>query len=323
MQDGRSTEPNGILNGRIIEFKYDYCLIPIMAAKKNSWVTIIIIFAVLFLIASIFSQAVGLLSDGSGLSAGNVAVIKVEGPVVIGEGRFFDEPVASSERIIAQIDEAELQGVKAYIFDINSPGGSGVASYEIAERIKELNVSTVAVIRDMGTSGAYWVATAADTIFANPLSMTGSIGVIGSYLDFSGLMADYNVSYERLVAGKYKDMGIPFRELTADERDILQDKLDVMHDYFIKVVAKNRGLSEKQVREFADGSYLLGSEALELGLIDRLGTPRDAVKFLEEEIGEPVLLAHFEYQTSLIDVLSSFGSTKLSLNSQNGYFGDI
>src|SRR3989338_9125423 len=149
---------------------------------------------------------------------GNVAVIEIKGIILAEDADFLFDDGASSTDIAKLIRKAnENERIKAIIFEINSPGGSAVASDEIANEIKKVNKTTVAWIREVGASGGYWVASSTGHIIANRMSITGSIGVIGSYLEFAGLLDKYNVTYRRMALGKYKDMGSPFKEQTQEE----------------------------------------------------------------------------------------------------------
>lgn len=256
---------------------------------KNSTIVIIVL---LGFFALVMMSLIGLLSlvmmgAGEPIQDGNVAIIPIKG-VITGESMdgLFVENVASSKAIVNMIEKAnEDSEIVAIIFEINSPGGSPVASEEIAAAIKETNKTTVAWIREVGASGAYWIASSCDTIIANRMSITGSIGVISSYLDFSGLINDHNVSYQRLVAGKYKDIGSPFRELSIEEEKILQGQLDKIHEFFIEEVANNRGLSIEETKIVANGLFYIGHDAKENGLVDILGGKREAVKYIEKKHG--------------------------------------
>jgi len=150
-------------------------------------------------------------------------------------------------------------------------------------KIKSIDKPTVSVIRDVGASAAYWVATSTDRIYANRLSLTGSIGVIGSYLDFSDFIEEYNISYQRYVSGEFKDMGSPFKEPTKKEMGLFQDLINKMKEFFVNEVADNRNMTYEKVSELADGRIFLGIEAKELGLIDETGTKQDVVHYLETE----------------------------------------
>jgi protease-4 len=249
--------------------------------------------------------AAALFSDD--VVTGNVAVIAIEGPIMVAGGDPFGDVVSSSTEIAAEIDEAASEpSIKAIVLMINSPGGSAVASDEIAQAVKdarEQNITVVAVIREVGASGAYWIASSTDHIVANRMSITGSIGVIGSYLEFDEFIKDWNVSYNRLVAGERKDIGDPFMNLSSADRAFLQGKLNRIHAYFIDEVAANRGLPRDSVAAVADGSFLLGVEALELGLIDELGGKTEAVLYVERIIGEEAELVEYGPETTWIDEL--------------------
>lgn len=243
--------------------------------------------------------------DGSKL--GNVAIIPIVGVITANGGKVFGgEETASSREITVFIEEAEKNShVEAIVLEINSPGGSAVASDEIAAAVKKSKKPVIALIREIGASGGYWVASAADHIVANRMSITGSIGVISSYLEFSGLMADYNVTYQRMVAGDLKDLGTPYRPLQNEERNILQGKLNKIHDFFIQEVAENRGLEESAVREVATGEFYLGIEAINFGLVDQLGDLETVKKYLLDIYQitsfQPIV---YQKEISLLELLS-------------------
>src|SRR3989338_1810893 len=222
-----------------------------------------------YTIASVLSFIFG----EEAILSGNVALIPVSGTIMVGNGDgLFEDSIANSKDLIDNIKKASANPeIKAILLDINSPGGSAVASQEVAREVKRVNKTVYAFIREQGTSGAYWIASSANKIVSEELALTGSIGVISSYLDFSGLLADYNVSYQRLIAGKYKDIGTPFRKLSKEEEVMLQKRLDIIHDYFINAVADNRKLPKEKVRDLATGMFYLGIEAKEMGLVDELG----------------------------------------------------
>jgi protease-4 len=129
----------------------------------------------------------------------------------------------------------------------------------------------VALVKESAASGAYWVASSSDLIIADELSIIGSIGVIGSYLQFSGLMDKYGVEYERLVAGDVKDLGSPYKELSKEEKALLQSRINEIQKYFLNDVTNSRKLSKESVAKISDGSFYLGIEAKQLGLIDEFG----------------------------------------------------
>ncbi len=237
---------------------------------------------------------------------GNVAVIEITGIIIAEEdtGLLFDD-VSSSDEITKLIRKADKNDrIKAIIFEINSPGGSAVASDEIALEIKKINKTTVAWIREIGTSGAYWIASSTDYVIANRMSITGSIGVISSYLGFSGFLEEHNITYERLVAGRLKDLGSPFKELTEEERALFEKSLDAIHDYFVDEIAKNRNLRKSDVKKIATGMFYLGVEAKELGLVDELGSREEVINYIEKQIGEETDLVEYKKEKGFLGSLS-------------------
>lgn len=242
--------------------------------------------------------------DGS--KAGNVALIPIEGEITGNGAQGFSASSVSSKDIVEFIEDADKDmQIKVLLLEINSPGGSAVASDEIAAAAKKAKKPVVALIREAGASGAYWIASASDHVIANRMSITGSIGVLSSYLEFSGLMQNYNVSYERLVAGENKDMGTPYKKLTVQEKAIMQQKLDKIHQFFIEEVAANRNLEVSTIRKIATGEFFLGVEALELGLVDELGGKEEAELFIQENYGlQEIDYVRYEPQTGFFELFS-------------------
>ena len=263
--------------------------------------------AFLTILAFIFTGFVSLFMSDEGSFGGNVALIPVKGIILAdGDRDFLIGSIASSTDIIEQIEKADSNpGIKAIIFEINSPGGAPVASEEIASAVKEINKTTVAWIREVGASGGYWVASASDYVVASRMSLTGSIGVIASYLEFAGFLEDHNVTYRRLVAGQYKDIGSPLKEITSSEELLLQKSINQIHDFFVDDVAKNRGLTKQQTIRISDGLFYTGSEAKELGLVDALGSKKEAVEYIEEELGITAEIVEYKKEKGLLDVLGS------------------
>ncbi len=215
-------------------------------------------------------------------------VIPIYGTITLdgGDSNFLSSSEhTTTDDIVKKIAAAAADpAVKGVLFEINSPGGSAVASKEIADAISALNKTKYSVIREVGASGAYWIASATDKIIAQESSVTGSVGVISSYLEFSRLFDKYGVTYERLTAGKYKDLGTPYKELTLEERAILEKKLAIIHQQFLSTVQKNRQLTPAQVEKIRTGEFFLGSEAKALHLIDAYGSKADAIVMLKKDI---------------------------------------
>ena len=265
---------------------------------------------VLLLLSILGFIAVGIISLFAGVDveslSGNVALIPIEG-VILGteDSEFLFESVAQSQDIVELIEKADKNtNIKAIILEINSPGGSAVASEEIANAVSKTNKTTVAWIREIGASGAYWVASASDHIVANRVSVTGSIGVIASYLEFPGLLERYNVTYRRLVSGKYKDIGSPYKEMTEEESAVFQQSLDIIRDYFASEVAKNRNLNKKDVDKIANGLFYLGTQAKEIGLVDEIGGKDEVLRYIETKEGIKADIVEYKKEKSLLELLS-------------------
>jgi protease-4 len=273
------------------------------------WAIILSVVIVILLISVI---AANLLKDSATSTQNKIAVIPIYGTISLSnQGFFFDTSSTNSQTILDYIEQAnEDTRVKAIILEINSGGGTVVASKEIADAVKESEKPVVAYIREVGASGAYWVASASDSIIADEMSVTGSIGVLGSFIEISQLMEDYGIKYEQLIGGKYKDVGSPFRSLTDEEKDLLQRKIDVIYDFFVSEVAKNRNLPKEDLKELATGMFYFGIEAKELGLIDHLGNKDTAIEVAESLAGiEDSSLITYKRKASLFDVLSKLSST--------------
>ncbi len=245
--------------------------------------TIITVLIVLYLVSLVSSKLLDSPISGDLVNNG-IAVVRIEGPILLSSsGSLLGRASASSDDIIKNLEKAENNnGVKAIILEINSPGGTVVASKEVADKVKSIQKPTIALIREVGASGAYWIASSSDLIIADELSITGSIGVISSYLQFSGLLDNYNVTYERLVTGEFKDTGSPFKELTQSERNMLQSKLNIIEAKFVSDVAKNRKMKLGDVQKLANGEFYLGIEAKQNGLIDLTGNKALAIQKAKE-----------------------------------------
>lgn len=251
--------------------------------EKNKTRGLITFAIVIILLGYILASILGLFISTQ--EQGNIAVIKIWGPITVGSSQgLFSDGSTSSQEIVHLIEKANNNNlVKAIIFDINSPGGSPVASDEIALAIKNTNKTSVSLIREVGASGAYWVASSTDKIFANRMSITGSIGAYSSYLEFAGLIDDYNITYRVIKSAKYKDTGSSFKELTLEEEFLLQQRVDMIHNFFVEEIANNRNLSFEEVNKIANGMIYLGAEGKDMGLIDQLGSMNDVLFYIEQK----------------------------------------
>ncbi len=234
------------------------------------------------------------LIDEGGLLAPKITLIDVEGVIMNRErGGFLSDGEHPVSLLVEKLDKAAKdKSVKALVLRINSPGGSVTASdimYSEVLRFKEETKGkrpVVAVLSDVAASGGYYIACAADEIVAHPTTVTGSIGVIMQMVNFSGTMSKIGVKADAITSGKMKDAGSPFREMKPEEREIFQSLVNQFYDRFVNVVATGRAkLTAEQVRQIADGRVWSAQQAVELGLIDRIGTLRDAFTSLKDQLG--------------------------------------
>jgi protease-4 len=188
--------------------------------------------------------------------------------------------IAQSDEILQNIKEfREDDTIKAIVLRIDSPGGGVAPSQEIYREVTK-TVQSKPVIASMGSvaaSGGYYVAAGADKIVASPGTITGSIGVIMGYTNFEELLGKIGLVPVVIKSGKYKDIGSPARQMSDDERKLLQDFTDQVHRQFITAISEGRKMKEKEVESIADGRILTGESAKSLGLVDNLGNLEDAV----------------------------------------------
>lgn len=255
----------------------------------------IIFFAVLMGIAVIVSLIFALLHKN--LPIGDkVALIRIEGPIV-----------DSKEAIDTLKDYVKDLSVKAIVLRVDSPGGAVAPSQEIYEEVRKA-VAKKTVVVSMGSvaaSGGYYIAAPATRIIANPGTLTGSIGVIMEIPNMEGLMAKIGVKSEVIKSGRHKDIASVFRGIKPEERAILQNVLDNVHDQFINAVSDGRKMLREDVQKIADGRIYTGEQALTVGLVDELGNLEDAVKVaakLSGIRGEPSVVSR-EEKFSLISLL--------------------
>jgi protease IV len=212
-----------------------------------------------------------------------VAIIDVEGMILNARtsGLFSDgeNPVSLfRERLdVAASDD----NVKAIVLRINSPGGAVTASdimfQDLCNFRRETRKPVVVCMMDVAASGGYYLALGGDRIFAHPTTVTGSIGVIMSLYNASGLFHLLGVTSDPIKSGPNKDIGNPARPMTPEERAILQSMVNGFYDQFVQVVIKRRHLPEERVRALADGRVYTGVEAQRLGLVDEIGYLEDAI----------------------------------------------
>ncbi|HDQ60018.1 MAG TPA: signal peptide peptidase SppA [Candidatus Woesearchaeota archaeon] len=213
--------------------------------------------------------------------SGNVALIKINGGIFTQTDFFYGG--VSSETIVDNLEKADSNpDIKAILIEINSPGGSVYASKEIVKALEKIEKPKICLLKETASSGAYWIASKCDSIIADDFTLTGSISVAGSYLEFSGLMEKYGVNYVRLVSGEKKDIGSPYKAPTEAELEDLNKIINEIQKELINDIAENRNLSVDYVASISDGSLFLGKEAKEMGLVDLLGDKNTAFDVLME-----------------------------------------
>jgi protease-4 len=226
-------------------------------------------------------QNEGKIEISSAGSKGKLAIVYAEGEIVDGTGN--EEGYVYGEKTSRLLRQIRLDdNVKAVVLRVNSPGGSVTASEAI---LRELNLisQTRPVIVSMGSvaaSGGYWISTAASRIFAEPATITGSIGVFGMFLNFQGLANDkLGLTFDTVKTGKFADAATIVRPKNDAELAIFQTSVDWVYDQFLTKVAAARKLDRRVVEEIAQGRVWSGSEALKLNLVDEIGGLADAVKY--------------------------------------------
>ena len=258
-----------------------------MANKQDKVLGLFILGAFFVFFIIIFLLLFGLSSTSDIELAGTgdkVAVIELDGIIT------------SSENIVNQFRRYQKDNsIHAIILHINSPGGGIAASQEIYESVKRARETkpVIASMESVAASGGYYVALGTDSIMANPGTTTGSIGVIAEFPNFTGLLEKLGISMTVIKSGRFKDTGTPYRDMTPADREYLQAWIDDGYEQFVSAVALERDMPTYEVRRLADGRVYSGQQAYELGLIDSLGTFRDAVQLAADIAGiegEPRLI---------------------------------
>lgn len=235
-----------------------------------------------------------------------VAIIEVNG--VIGAPADAFSLQISQESLLSQIRQATADSrVKAVVLRVDSPGGGVVASSELHAELLELKAAGKPLVVSMGStaaSGGYYISAPADRIYANPDTLTGSLGVILSTLNYEEAFDRLGLQSFVYKSGELKDIGSPTRQPTDEERAVLQSIVDEAYDGFVRVIVEGRGLPEEQVRALADGRVYTGSQAQELGLVDELGNLDQAIVGAKELASlEAATVVRYTSSTSLRSLL--------------------
>ena len=257
---------------------------------------------VFVVVISVFLRA----PEGGGLALGpRVAIVELEGVIL---------DVDDLVRDLKSHRKNPL--VRAVVVRINSPGGVVGPTQELSRAVQELRRAGKPVVASLGAvaaSGGYYVAVAADSIYANPGTLTGSIGVIMQMANLENVMKKVGVDYVVVKAGQFKDIGNLSRAMTAEERRVLQSLLDDVHRQFIDAVAEGRKLDRARVVQFADGRVFSGAQVKALAMVDEMGG-------LEEAINAAAKLAGIEGSPKIIQPRRRFSVMDL-LRSQLGLAG--
>lgn len=227
--------------------------------------------------------------EGSGTH--KIAMIPVDGIITDRplQQLFYDRP-SLVRSVTDQLDRAASDDmVKAVILEINSPGGGITATDTLHDEILRFKEKTgkkiVVYMKDVAASGGYYIAACSDRIIAHPTSITGSIGVIMMLFNFEGLYNWLGISEKVIKSGALKDMGSSIRQPTEEEEKLFKEIIMEMHNRFINVVSKGRGMPREEVTDLADGRVYTGQQALDNGLIDAIGYIDDAIEAVKEEAG--------------------------------------
>ena len=251
-------------------------------------------------------------SAGLRLTSSKIAVIDVAGAIL--------SPDTINEQLRQFGDDSS---VKAIILHINSPGGGAAASQEIYHEVlrvrQEKHKRVVASIESVGASGAYYIASACDRIYANDASVVGSIGVIMEWTNYGDLLRWAKLKSVVIHAGELKDAGDPSRDLTPKEQAYFQSLVDNMYGQFVHDVATGRHTSDDKIKPLATGQVWTGEQSLPLGLIDKVGDFRETLLETARQAGisgEPVVIRPSKEKRGLLSLLASDGEDLFSNPSQ-------
>jgi protease-4 len=278
--------------------------------KSSSWKWFLGIFIGIVLIVIVFFAAALFYFAGSlkhtektfyyevsGSGSGKVAIVEL------------DYTIIDPESLVRQFKKyREDKSIKAIVLRINSPGGGVAASQEMYEEVKRTRDAGKPVVVSFGSiaaSGGFYVACGGSYIVANPGSITGSIGVIAQFITIKELADKIGIKETTVKTGKFKDSGDPFRELNKDDLEYFQSVVNDSYEQFLEVVSKERKIPMEQLKEIADGRVFTGKQALELKLVDTLGTYQDAIMIaarLGKIEGEPAIVKE-KVKRGILDLL--------------------
>lgn len=265
---------------------------------------LLIVLAIVFFISILFAVSIKIaktLLDGADTSLSaksGIGLVEVKGMIL------------DSKETIRQLRHFLKQdGVKAVVLRVDSPGGIVAPSQEIYEEVKKFAAKKKIIVSmgSLAASGGYYISAPATMIYANPGTITASIGVILKLSNIETLMDKIGIKSHTLKTGKYKDSGSPFRNFSPEDRAMLQSVIDNTHEQFIRAVAEGRKLPIEDVRKIADGRILSGEQAKGARLVDRLGTLQDAIEEAGKQAGikgEPEVILPPKKKVNYMDLLA-------------------
>ncbi len=258
---------------------------------------------------------VSLTMGGEGMSLGpigkRVGLVEITGAI------------DDSDPVVEQLERMRRDStIRAVVVRLDSPGGGVAASQEIYEAVRKVHDDGKPVIASMGgvaASGAFYVACAADSIVANPGTLTGSIGVILSFPNTEALFKKVGIKMEVVKTGKFKDVGSMWRTMTPEEQKLLEDVLGNVYDQFIDAIAEGRDLDREDILPYADGRIFSGDQAQTYGFVDRLGDLNDAIDLAGEMAGikgRPTVVHKEPRKPSLFDLFDEKMNQVAALSSK-------
>jgi protease IV len=273
-----------------------------VVARRSVVTNLIIAIVVFMTVAGIVLAVMSTMRGDAGLRFGaRIALIEVDGLI------------ADDADFLRQIRRLRRdRSVRGYVVAINSPGGIVGPSQSLFRELKRIReedgVPVMASIGGIGASGGYYVALAADSIYALPGSITGSIGVLMELPDASELLEKVGVRFDVVKSAEHKDLGSPFRPMSPGDRELLSAMVSDVYDQFVEAVAAERGIDRAAVEALADGRIVSGRQALASGLIDGLGNVNDAIAAAGRMAGigpNPRVVRPPDPRPTIIDVLLS------------------
>jgi len=250
----------------------------------------------------------------------NIAKVTVSGPIQRDPSRpspLSGRGPSPADDIVEQIEAAnDDENVEALLLKLNTPGGEVLPSDDIRRAAVDFEGPTIAYAIDTCASGGYWIASGCDELWSRDASLVGSIGVIGSRPNAAGLADKLGISYEQFTAGEYKDAGVPLQDIEADDREYLQSIVDGYYEQFVESVSEGRNMDPADIRD-TEARIYLGSDAVEIGLVDELGTEADVEDRIGELIGSEPKSHEFKPNRSLAERLR-FGAERVAFAGGNG-----